>query len=117
MKFLIIDDNPRMRKIIVRTICSNEDSYKECSDGIEANKAYAEYHPDFVLMDIQMKTMNGLVAAKKLLEQFPKARIIIITDYDRPSFRQAAFKAGAFAFVSKENLFEVRKHIKNEAFD
>jgi len=111
MKYLIIDDNPKMRKIISQIIGLEEDSFKECADGIDASDAYAEYLPDYVLMDIQMKTMDGISATRKLRERFPAARIIIITDYDTPAFRKAAIKAGALAFISKENIIDIKKYI------
>ena len=83
----------------------------ECPDGIYAVDAYAEYLPDYVLMDIRMKNMNGIQATKKLREKFPAAKIIIITDYDTPAFRNAAMKAGAVAFISKENLTNIKNYI------
>ncbi len=111
MKYLIVDDNSRMRKLIYQAICTEGDSFMECPDGIYAVDAYAEYLPDYVLMDIRMKNMNGILATKKLREKFPSAKIIIITDYDTPSFRNAAMKAGAVAFISKENLTNIKDYI------
>ena len=111
MKYLIIDDNPQMRKIISQIIGLEEGNIRECSDGIDACDAYAEHLPDYVLMDIQMKTMNGISATKKLRERFPAARIIIITDYDTPAFRRAAIQAGALAFISKENIIDIKKYV------
>lgn len=111
MKYLIIDDNPQMRKIIIQTVCFENDNFMECSDGLDAVNAYSEYLPDFVLMDIRMKNMNGLIATKNILQNFPDAKIIIITDYDTPTFRNAAIKAGALGFFSKENINNVKKYI------
>ncbi len=111
MKYLIVDDNAEMRKIISQIICTEQDTFWECSDGNEATSAYTEYLPDFVLMDIKMDRINGISATKSIREKFPDARIIIVTDYDTPAFRKAATKAGAFAFVPKENLGEIRNYI------
>ncbi len=111
MKYLIVDDNSRMRKLIYQAICTEGDGFMECPDGIYVVDAYMEYLPDYVLMDIRMKDMNGILATKKLLEKFPSAKIIIITDYDTPAFRKAAMKAGAVAFISKENLTKIKNYI------
>jgi DNA-binding NarL/FixJ family response regulator len=112
MKYLIIDDNPEMRKIISQTVCSAEDDFMECSDGKDAIDAYLRFLPDFVLMDIKMNTMNGIEATKRILKNFPDARVIIITDYNTHVFRNAAIKAGALTLLSKENLSVITNFIK-----
>ena len=114
MKYLIVDDNVEMRNIIRQTICEVGDSIAECSDGFEAVQKFSELKPDLVLMDIRMKAMNGLDATKMIIEKFPDSRVLIVTDYDTPSFRKAAINAGAFAFFSKENLIEVKEFINKK---
>jgi DNA-binding NarL/FixJ family response regulator len=111
MKYLCIDDNKKIRKIIRQFICHEEDSFIECADGSDALLFFCKHLPDYVLMDIQMKTMNGINATKVIHEQFPDARILIVTDHDTPAYREAAQKAGALAFFSKENLLELKKFI------
>ncbi len=111
MKFLIVDDNSGMRQIIRQTVCVNGDIFIECSNGNEALSLYAYHKPDYVLMDIQMKGIDGIKTTRKILEKFSNARIIIITDYDTPAFRSAAKRVGAYGFVSKENLIDVKKYI------
>lgn len=113
MKYLVIDDNPNIRKIICQTIRNEGDSFIECSDGDKALEAYKIHLPDFVFMDIRMKNMNGILSTKKICEQFPGAQIIIVTEYDKPSFRNAAMEAGAIAFFSKENLLEIKKFLES----
>jgi DNA-binding NarL/FixJ family response regulator len=115
MKYLIIDDNPDMQKLIRHEVCSEGDCFVECSDGEDALAAYTKHLPDFVLMDIKMNRINGIIATKMITEKFPKASIIIITNYDTPAFRNAAKRAGAKAFVSKENLFEVKDYLRLES--
>lgn len=111
MKFLIVDDNPGMRQIIGQAVCVNGDTVIECSSGNEAVSCYESHKPDFVLMDIQMEGIDGIKTTQMIIEKFSNARIIIITDYDTPAFRSAAMNAGACGFVSKENLFDVKKYI------
>lgn len=113
MKYLIIDDNPDIRKMIVRKVCLENDDFVECSDGEDAVSSYAKFLPDYVLMDIQMPKIDGLIATQIIIEKFPNARVIIITDYDTTPFRLAAKRVGASAFVSKENLSEVKEFISN----
>ncbi len=58
-------------------------------------------------MDWEMKRMNGLAATRQITTAYPQAKIIIVTDYSDDDLRRAAFKAGAFGYVLKENLFDV----------
>ena len=62
-------------------------------------------------MDIAMKPMDGLEATGRIKARFADARIVILTQHDSPPMRQAAGRAGAFAFVAKENLTEIEKII------
>ncbi len=110
MKYLIIDDNPEMQKLIRQELYSEGDQFVECSNGEDALTEYTKHLPDFVLMDIKMNKINGITATKMIREKFPNASIIIITNYDTIIFRDAAKKAGAIAFVSKENIIDVKKY-------
>jgi DNA-binding NarL/FixJ family response regulator len=64
--------------------------------------------PDWVLMDIKMKQMNGIAATKELLTKYPDARVVMLTQYSDKELREAARQAGACEYVCKENLIEVR---------
>ncbi|MDP2302046.1 MAG: response regulator transcription factor [Ignavibacteria bacterium] len=112
MKYMIVDDNPAMLKLIRQEVCSEEDTIVECSDGEDALTAYSKHLPDFVLMDVKMNKVNGITATKMIIDKFPDARIIILTNYNTTIFRITAKKAGAVAFVSKENLFEVKDYLR-----
>lgn len=111
MRYLIIDDSENIRQLIKQTIKSSNDIFFECSDGEDGVEAYSSFKPDFVLMDIQMEKMDGLKATRKIIENYPDAKIIIITEYDSQPFRIAADKAGAISLVSKENLIELKKYL------
>jgi len=101
---MIVDDHPRMRKLI-RDLCAGAaDEFIEFACGEDAVTAYDRLHPDCVLMDIEMPGMNGLTATRAIRSSDPTARIIITTSHDTPSFRQQAMLVGANAFVSKDDL-------------
>ena len=111
MTLLIADDNAAMRKAIRNVAARETDTVVECVNGNEAIDAFDRCHPDLVLMDIQMPVMDGIQATKKILEHDPSAHVVVVTEFDNESFRSAATKAGAKAFVSKENLFELSTFI------
>lgn len=83
----------------------------ECSDGKDALALYQEFHPDFVLMDISMKGLDGIAATRQIVAIDAQAQVIIVTNYDDDAIREAARSAGARGYVLKENLLEVRQQV------
>jgi DNA-binding NarL/FixJ family response regulator len=111
MKLLIVEDNAPMREITKRLVGDLANQISECDDGDQALVAYAGERPDWVLMDIEMKRVNGIAATRRLLAAFPEARVVIVTNYDDEPLRQAAREAGACGYVLKENLIALRELI------
>jgi CheY-like chemotaxis protein len=110
---LIVDDNNQVRRMIRNLVEDLDVDFCECEDGSEALSAYRENHPDWVLMDVQMKEMDGLTATRQIKSFFPKAKVIILTNHSDAKTRQAAMDAGASEFVGKENLIALRDIIIN----
>src|SRR5215813_5434336 len=109
MNLLIVEDNDHMRLMLRNIVTDLADEISECSDGAEALSLYQQYKPDWVLMDIRMKDVDGLTATRQIKAEFADAKIIIVTNYDDQYLRQAARQAGAYEFVLKANLLEVRR--------
>ena len=86
---------------------TSEAEIVECQDGVDAAAAYAQHHPQVVLMDVGMPRLNGLAATRLLLQQFPDARVVIVTDYADDVVREAALAAGACEFMRKEDLADL----------
>ena len=111
MRLLIVEDNVGMRGLIKRTLAGLVAEFVECGDGAEAVAAYAAERPDFVLMDIEMPIMDGITATQQIIAADPSARIIILTNHDHLSLREAARVAGACCYALKENLLALRELI------
>jgi CheY-like chemotaxis protein len=111
MKVMIVDDNASMRGMIRAMLDSVADSFCECSDGSEAADLYAHCHPDWVLMDIKMKEVDGFEATGRILSKFPDAKIIMITQFDEPRMEEKARSAGAVEFVLKDRLLDIERII------
>ena len=110
MKLMIVEDNDQMRRFIRDLVARLADDIHECSDGSEAVAAYAAHHftgADWVLMDVEMKEMDGITATQKIKEAFADANIMIVTQHDDLETRAAARDAGAAEYVLKENLATV----------
>ncbi len=108
MKILIADDDARMRQMLKQLIAGLAIEVCEASDGTEAVALYAAQRPDWVFMDWRMKPMDGLHATARIKGRFPEAQIVIVSQYDDAELRTEAARAGACAYVLKENLQQLR---------
>ena len=108
MKVLIAEDNLTMRQMIRRLVTSLTEDIRECGDGAAAVAAYQHERPDWVLMDLEMPGVNGLLATQEILRRDPAARVLIVTSHNDAALRAAAIAAGACGYILKENLWEVR---------
>ena len=109
---LVVEDNSRMRQMIKSVVSDLAAEVFERDDGADAVAAYDEYRPTWVLMDIKLRTLDGLTATRRIVGKDPRARVIIVTNYDSPGFRDEARSAGACAFVLKNHLLELRHIIQ-----
>ena len=108
MKVLIVDDNSYVRQMVKNHLVGIADETFECEDGEDALDAYKEFHPDYVLMDWEMKRMDGLTATRNIISDYPDAKIVMITHYDDTELREAANEAGVKGFVTKDDLLTLR---------
>ncbi|MCX6150794.1 MAG: response regulator transcription factor [Ignavibacteriales bacterium] len=111
MKIMIVDDNAGIRQMIKDSFSGLFKQFYECSNGKQAVNDYNKYKPDWVLMDIKMKEMNGISATNEIVKSYPEAKIIITTNFNDDSLRIAAREAGALAYVLKENLSSIQEII------
>lgn len=112
MKLLIADDNARARALLKSLVKGVADEVVECDDGQEAVDLYSKHQPDFVLMDIHMKKMDGITATKLIKNTFPAAKVIIVSNFADQKFKFAAGNAGVCGFVPKENLLDVLNFVR-----
>lgn len=107
MKLLIVDDSPPVRQFVRSLLASVTTDVQECEDGASALECYRRFLPDFVLMDLEMKQVNGLQATSQIMEFYPEAKVIIVTNYNDPLLRSQALAVGATAYVMKEQMTEL----------
>lgn len=104
MTLLLVDDNAKVREMVRKLFHNDADPIYECDDGAQAFDSYKVHRPDWVLMDIKMKELDGVAATKAITATYPDAKIIIVTQFDDPVLRQEALAAGAIEYVLKENM-------------
>jgi len=115
MKFLIVDDNTSMREALKKAVMLDQDESAECDDGKYAVELYQQFHPDWVLMDIEMSEMDGITATKNIIAADSQAKVVIVTSHDDRFFERAAKKAGAYKFISKENIVGIQTIVRGES--
>jgi DNA-binding NarL/FixJ family response regulator len=73
----------------------------EAADGEEALRKIEPPLPDLIFMDIKLAGESGLDLTKKIKTEHPNIVIIILTAYDLPEYREAAYQYSANYFLSK----------------
>jgi DNA-binding NarL/FixJ family response regulator len=106
IRVMAVDDHPLMMAGIVGEINAQTDMrvVAEASDGDEALALFRKHRPDVTLMDIRMPKVNGIAAISSIRQQFPQARIVVLTTSAGDVQAVRAFKAGAVGYLLKNLL-------------
>lgn len=73
------------------------------TDGSEAIALYREHQPDILLTDIQMKHTSGLEATETILQEFPDAKVLLLTTFSDDEYIVKALKLGAKGYLLKQD--------------
>jgi DNA-binding NarL/FixJ family response regulator len=73
----------------------------EAGNGVEAIRQAEALKPDLILMDLQMPTMDGAVAIRQILQDNPRARVLVLTAFDTDERILHAIEAGAQGYLLK----------------
>lgn len=106
ISILAVDDHPVVRQGIAGLVAVQPDMtlVAEASNGREAIQQFRAHRPDITLMDLQMPEMNGLDAVIAIRNEFPEAKIIMLTTYAGDAQILRALKGGAQAYLLKNTL-------------
>lgn len=106
MKIIIVDDDCLVSGALKTILEANPDIQVAAtgSDGEEACSLYKEYLPDILLMDIRMKGMDGLEASRKILGEFPEAKILLLTTFSDDEYIIKALRLGTKGYPPEAGL-------------
>jgi len=105
---LLVEDNAIFRELIRETIFDQfpDMTILEAASASTALAAVKEGNPDLVFMDLNLAGESGLDLTKTIKQLYPAMKIIILTAYDMPEFKEAGLAAGASQVMVKSVLVE-----------
>lgn len=108
IRILAVDDHPVFREGIAGLLTDQADMalVGEAGNGREAIEQFRTHRPDVTLMDLEMPELNGVDATIAIRNEFPQARIIVLTTYRGDVQVLRALKAGAQAYLLKNSLYK-----------
>jgi two-component system response regulator NreC len=103
IRVLLTDDHAMVRDGICALLALTGDieAVGIATNGREALEMVKELIPDVVLMDIAMPIMDGIEATRRIHKEFPKVKVLALTQYDDKAYVFPVIEAGASGFISK----------------
>lgn len=107
-RVFMVDDHPLMRKGLGELINQQTDMITcgEADDAPEALKAIGQIRPDLVIVDISLRTQNGIELIKNIKAINPSIHILVLSMHDESVYALRVLKAGAKAYVMKQEVVD-----------
>jgi DNA-binding NarL/FixJ family response regulator len=104
-RVLLVDDFERFRRLIGSLLRNNPQLQVvgEASDGLEAVEKAKELQPDLILLDMGLPKLNGIEAARRIREVFPKSKILFVSQEGSSAIVEAALN-DARGYILKSDL-------------
>ena len=102
LRVVVVDDHPVFRaglRYLLEDL--GVSVLAEAADGTAGLEAALEHRPDVVLMDLQMPGVTGVEATRRLVQQWPEAKVLVLTMVDEDDAIFAAVQAGALGYLLK----------------
>ena len=104
IKVILVDDHQLILNGLAKTL--NDDPDIKVISTIADPKCLlleiGKLNPDVLVIDIRIKSYNGIHLTKEITEAFPNIKVVVLSGYNYEEYIKAAFDAGASAFVTKE---------------
>src|SRR5215468_6725443 len=106
IRILTVDDHPLLREGIAALVKAEDDMQvvAEADDGAEAVEKFRLHRPDVTLMDVQMPNLNGIESISRIRNEFPNAKIIVLSTYSGDVQVLRAIEAGARGYILKAHV-------------
>jgi DNA-binding NarL/FixJ family response regulator len=112
-RILIVEDNAFFLQFLKETLHLRFPSIDilEAGNGEEAMRKVKTLSPEAIFLDLRLPGENGLDLTKKIKAQHPNIIVVILTNYDLPEYRHAAYQSGADHFFSKDSFLNMTNSI------
>src|SRR6201993_4021726 len=102
-RVLVVDDNEPYRRFIRSALGKRSELHIVCevSDGLEAVQKAEELHPDLILLDIGLPSLNGIEAAKRIRKLSPESKILFLSQETSADAVREALRLGARGYIVK----------------
>jgi DNA-binding NarL/FixJ family response regulator len=107
-RVVIVDDHPLIRRGLERMIHTT-DGFSVCGEAgsaAEGLEVIRRERPDLVIVDVGLPDKDGIELTQKLVSEFPRLAILILSMHEEPHYAQRALKAGARGYMVKHDAVE-----------
>lgn len=106
IRILVADDHLLIREGVAAILGQEADMQLigQAGDGRDAIEQFRRLRPDIALIDLQMPDVSGIQAIATIMQEYPAAKIIVLTTYDGDVQASRAIKAGASGYLLKSSL-------------
>ena len=103
VRILVVEDHELFRRFICSTLGEGSELQiiGEASDGLEAVLKTEELHPDLILLDIGLPSLNGIEAARRIHKLSPESKILFVSQESSVDMVREALGTGAFGYIVK----------------
>jgi DNA-binding NarL/FixJ family response regulator len=114
---LIVDDHPLVRRGLTQLI-ADEPDLKVCGEAADASEALRQVratHPALVVIDISLKSSNGIELIKQIKALDKQIMMLVLSMHDESLYAERALHAGAMGYIEKEqatdHIIEAIRHV------
>ena len=113
VRVFIVDDYEPWRRFVCSVLQKRPELeiVGEVADGLEAVQRAGELHPDVILLDIGLPSLNGIEAARRLRRISPHSKILFVSQESSTEVVQEALNTGACGYVVKSNATDLLRGV------
>src|SRR5205809_240077 len=112
MRCLVVDDEPRLRRVLVRLLEGDGFACAEAGSGVEALAELERQPVPLVISDLRMPEMDGVTLLREVITRWPETAVIVVTAVAEVESAVACLQMGALDYVAKPfHLDEVRARV------